>query len=899
MNPVVNRLAGALVLLLISVGVLRATGPLQRVENETLSRLPTAPPIFGYTATNAFPNLALTNPVCITSPPGETNRLFIVEKHGRIVVITNLAAPTRTVFMDITSRVTTGSDTGASGVSDERGLLGLAFHPGYTTNGIFFVFYTGNATTVSTGLHDILARYHVSATDPNQGDASSEVRLIAQRDQYNNHNAGDLHFGPDGYLYVSLGDEGGGDDTGQNSQRIDKDFFSAMMRLDVDKRPGSLAPNPHPSSTTNYAVPPDNPFVNTTSFNGLPVDPNQVRTEFWAVGLRNPWRFSFDPLDGTLYCGNVGQGTRESIDIITKGSNSGWNYWEGFYQRTNSSQIPSGFVLTPPLIDYPRSQGVAVMGGVVYRGQRLSQLYGAYIYGDYGSGRIWALRHDGTNVTENTQLFVDDANSFGAAGVVAFGTDPGNGDVLYADVRNGTNSAIKRIVYNSTQTGASLPTTLADTGAFSDLTTLTPNAGIVPYDINVPFWSDNALKSRWFSVPNTNLTISFSPNANWSFPTGSVWIKHFELELTNGVPSSRKRIETRFIVRNQSGVYGITYRWGDSLTNATLVPEQGMDESLVIDEGSGVLRTQIWHYPSRQECLQCHTGGGGLALGFNTAQMNREYDYDGSVTNQLAALSQAGYFDTPVTNVHALSALAQATNSAVSLEYRVRSYLAANCAQCHEGPGSVQEVPWDARITTPTSQAGIINGSLLQNAGDTNNRVIAPGSLAHSMLLSRISTRGANQMPPLDSTIVDTQAIALVSAWITNDLPKYESFADWQISYFGSTNSVEANAYGDPDGDGARNYLEYLTGTNPTNSLDAWRIAVSAMGDSAHVSFPQIANRGFQVQSATSLANPISWTPVNAPGNMPFFSVSNRVGSVDDTILSQTNKFYRVEVSEP
>src|SRR5690606_4549069 len=183
--------------------------------------------------------------------PGETNRLFILEKRGRIVVITNLAAPTRSIFLDMTSIVSSSDSVG-----DERGLLGLAFHPGYATNGYFYVFYTGNANTSGgNGLHDILARYQVSASNPNQADPTSNTRLLAQFDQASNHNGGDIHFGPDGYLYVSLGDEGDGNDSFGNSQKIALDFFSGVLRLDVDKRPGNLPPNPHHAVTPNYLVP--------------------------------------------------------------------------------------------------------------------------------------------------------------------------------------------------------------------------------------------------------------------------------------------------------------------------------------------------------------------------------------------------------------------------------------------------------------------------------------------------------------------------------------------------------------------------------------------------------------------------------------------------------------------
>jgi mono/diheme cytochrome c family protein len=284
----------------------------------------------------------------------------------------------------------------------------------------------------------------------------------------------------------------------------------------------------------------------------------------------------------------------------------------------------------------------------------------------------------------------------------------------------------------------------------------------------VPFWSDNAFKTRWFSVPKTNLTIAFSPTGNWSFPTGTVWIKHFELELTNGVASSRKRLETRLLVRNSDGVYGATYRWGNSQTNATLVPEEGLEEAFTIHDG-GTVRTQRWHYPSRSQCLQCHTPVGGFALGFNTAQLNRDYNYSGHDTNQIYALSDAGYFQTRVNDISSLVPLAHATNTLYSIEHRARSSLHANCAQCHQ-PGGAGLGNWDARITTPLSNAGIIDGALVNNWGNPQNRVLKPGSLTNSMIHLRPSTLGSGRMPPLGSTVLDTQSIALLSSWITNML---------------------------------------------------------------------------------------------------------------------------------
>jgi len=867
-----------------------AAGPLSRVPNTTL-QMPALPPQFGYTINNAFPTVSLSSPVCITSPSGETNRLFILEKDGNIVVITNLAAPNRTVFMSLAVM----SDS-------ESGLIGLAFHPGYATNGYFYVFSSRSLTTSQgNGRHQCISRFQVTATNANVALPSSELMLIAQRDTAGNHNGGDLHFGPDGYLYASLGDEGPQYNGAGHAQVITNKFFSAILRLDVDKRPGNPSPNPHPASyATNYSIPADNPYVGLTNFNGVAVDPTRIRTEFYSIGYRNPWRMSFDRGTGFLYVGDVGQDQYEEVSVITNGANAGWAYYEGdhlatvLYPGRPNIQIdpPPGLVF--PIAEYPHSnptnsnyRGNAVIGGVVYRGSRISQLYGAYVFSDNGSGKLWALRFDGTNATPFQYL------NTSAAGPSAFGLDPRNGDILIAQLNN---NQIGRLDYNATQTGTPLPATLAETGAFSDLATLTPNPGIVPYDLNVPFWSDNAIKSRWFSVPNTNLAIQFNPSANWQFPTGSVWIKHFELELTNGVPASRKRLETRFIVRNASGVYGVTYRW-DSPTNATLVPEAGMDESLVINDG-GNLRTQVWHYPGRAECLACHTAQGGYALGFTTAQLNRDLDYGGIVTNQISALELAGYFSNAVPNRSLLAALAPETNATVSLEYRARSYFEANCAYCHQ-PGGVGSANWDARISTPGPFNGIIHGPVNNNFGNPDSRVIAPGSLANSVLFQRVANLGPGHMPPLATSVVNTQAVSLLAAWITNGLAGYQSYADWQLNYFGSTNAPDTAQLADPDADGAKNYLEYLTGTSPTNAASAWGISIVATNGSTRIVVPQVANRAFEVQSTPDLLDSNAWSPLNLPANAPFFPSTNRTVVVQEPIQSGAARYYRARVFEP
>jgi uncharacterized repeat protein (TIGR03806 family) len=470
----------------------------------------------------------------------------------------------------------------------------------------------------------------------------------------------------------------------------------------------------------------------------------------------------------------VGQEGYEELNIIGKGGNYGWAYQEGEHPGPKADQGPAGFSSIPPVLEYPqgfgRYQGKSIIAGLVYRGTRFAELAGQFLFADNIAGNIWKVYYDGQSASGWEQIGRDD-------GIASFGLDPRNGDVLLADI---SEQQIKRLTYQNEQ-GQALPARLSETGAFSDTANLVPAAGVVPYELNVPFWSDGAIKTRWFAVPDPEQRIQFDANGNWSFPTGTVWVKHFELELTNGVASSRRRVETRLLVRNASGVYGVTYRWGNSTTNAALVPEEGLEESFAVWE-AGTVRTQVWHYPSRNECLSCHTAVGGHALGFNTGQLNRQVSYDGVEANQLLAWSEAGYFTTNVTEVSGLVALAPATEAQASLEWRVRSYLTANCVQCHQ-PGGTGGGFWDARITTPLAEAGILNGALRDEGGDSANRVVVPGSLEHSMLLQRVSRRGAGQMPPLGSTVVDTQAVGLLSQWITSDLASAAALATSKAIY--------------------------------------------------------------------------------------------------------------------
>ncbi len=863
-----------------------------RVPNQTLNmplELP-ADPSQSYSIEDALGGMAFNQPMSIRSPPGETNRLFVSERPGYIVVVTNMASPTYTPFFDISSAVTT---------TGEGGLISFAFHPDYANNGYFYVYYALDTTTpLGSGFHLRLSRFQVSGTNANWANANTEQVLFTQRHRANNHNGGDLHFGADGYLYLSLGDEGGGNDPYNNGQRIDGGFFSSVMRLDVDMHPGSLAPNPHPAingSATNYAIPPDNPFIGATEFNGLAVNAHEVRTEIYAIGLRNPFRMAFDPVTGRLYLADVGQSAREEINLIVSGGNYGWKWREGTIATPGIGTPPPGFTdWIDPILDYTHgtatNQGRSVTGGVVYRGDAIPELVGHYIFGDYISGHVWSLTHDGTNALSFNWLA-------STPNIVDFGTDPRNGDILIASLTGGR---VRRLV-RTTEHGSTLPQTLSETGVFYDLENLVPYAGIVPYDLNVPFWSDNALKTRWFSVPDVNEVIQFVPDGPWTFPDSTVWIKHFDLELVQGDPSSTHRLETRVLVKNDSGAggYGVTYRWGTSTEDAILVPANGLNESFIIETAGGVLYTQVWRYPSRSECLLCHQPGAGFALGFSTEQLNRDYHYAGTVTNQLSALSEVGYLDTDVQDtIHALRALAHPADKAYSVEYRARSFLHANCANCHfpDGPALGG---WDARIQTALSQTDMIEGGLVNNQGNPANQVIARGSVPHSMIHTRVASLGGDRMPPVGSSVVDEESVALVISWI-NELTDYQTFAEWQVANFGSTDHPDAQPGEDPDGDGADNKTEYLTGTDPLDPDDVWAMELVFQDDAPAIAFPRIANRGFEIEANTNLLMASGWHVLNVPGNQPVFGPATEAVTVEDpTATNLMQRYYRIRIYEP
>jgi glucose/arabinose dehydrogenase len=335
---------------------------------------PVAAPLARMDVEQVFPAISFSRMVALAYPNDGTNRAFLVLQPGQIMVFDddqNVASAS--VFLDIRERV---NDSG-----NEEGLLGLAFDPDFKDNGYFYVDYTA-----SPPRRNVVSRFSVSKDNPNVADPNSE-RVIIQNNKpgsppYSNHNGGQVIFGPDGYLYWGWGDGGSGGDPHKNGQNLSV-LLGKILRIDVSTL----------DSQGKYSIPPDNPFVGRSD----------ARGEIWAYGLRNPWRFTFDRLTGDMWAADVGQNRYEEVDIIKPGGNYGWNIMEGAHCYNQPTCNTSGLEL--PLAEYHQDEGgCSVTGGYVYRGARLPSLYGAYVYGDFCSGKIWALRHDGSKVTERMEI---------------------------------------------------------------------------------------------------------------------------------------------------------------------------------------------------------------------------------------------------------------------------------------------------------------------------------------------------------------------------------------------------------------------------------------------------------------------------------------------------------------
>ncbi len=726
-----------------------------------------------YRLAPAFPHLEFHDPVALEAVP-RSNTLVVAERQGRLYAFENdPEAAERRLVLDLFDRTQGENDSG---------LLGVAFHPefglpGSENRGYVYVHYAFRSEPLRTPPpHTTLTYSRLSrfSLDPETltAEPDSELILIDQRDQSLWHQGGALLFRPDGFLYVSVGDEGSGRCRYDNCQRIDRDLFSGVLRLDVDRRGGAVSHpigrQPATGQTQGYYIPSDNPFVGAEN----------ALEEFYAVGLRSPHRMTYDPVDDLVWIGEVGQEGREEIDVLLAGANYQWAAREGFLDRGPIPTDPLG-IWTDPLIDFSRREMLAIIGGYVYRGARLPELWGKYLFADFSRGSVLALSYErvgGHVVATGTDRLLSSGYQDYARGISSFGRAP-DGELFVLTL--GDRARVLTLARSERTPNA--PGRLSETGVFQAATAgrldrTQVAAGLRGYAVRSPLWSDGAVKSRWLGLPPA---AAMRPRAEgpWQFPRGSVFVKHFEMALDEAEPALHTPIETRILVAGNRDYYGLTYRWNEEGTDATLVTESENLE-LRIDTAEGAPRLQSYLLPSPSECRRCHSAESGQVLGVRAYQLTAP---EGSAEAQsadprralLRTWHEAGLLgaEPRLDELSAAPALSPLSDERASLEHRVRSYWASNCSMCHGALPSIR-ARWDARFETPLAEQGVIGaaprGELLEGAPF----LITPGEPETSLLFLRDeSEQPGLRMPPLATSRPDQTYLDVLARFIES-LPR-------------------------------------------------------------------------------------------------------------------------------
>jgi uncharacterized repeat protein (TIGR03806 family) len=656
-----------------------------------------------------FPDTALD---IIPSPYG--GEMIIALKNGTALAMPldpgATLAQARTV-LDLKTEINTEA---------ESGLLSFAFDPNFKTNGYAYGVYTRN-----DGMHSTRVARWKSNDGGKTLDLTSELKLWEHVQRRGTHHGGDLKFGPDGYLYVSFGDDNSGDymDARFADAQNPKVSYGKLFRLDVSSPPDAGKP---------YKIPADNPYAANPAM-GLP--------EVFARGFRNPWRFSFDR-GGTheLWLADPGEETNgnkgddgqatphERINRVVKGGFYGWPFWQGsLCYRTCS--VEKGLL---PEYEFLHDGGpAAVVGGFVYRGAALPALVGKYIYGNYSIGQTYIYDPATKKATAMTV----------GGKPVAFGED--NAGEIYVSREGGT---IEKLQNAATTGPGGFPQLLSMTHCVMPNDVTKPVPAMIPFSVTMPLWSDGAEKARYLAVPDGK-TIDVAADGDFTMPVGGVTMKIFS---TNGKP-----FETRFFVHHDDGsYYGYTYEWNDAGTDATKVAETGKDK---------MVGTLAWTYPSTAGCFSCHSEAAGRNLGLETRQLNSVGTYGTVKANQFKTLQHIGLLSG---NMTALAPFPAKDDATVSIETRARAYLAVNCSNCHRPTGPGRGV-WNALFDTSFKDMKVCNGP--QEFGDLGVAgavLLKPGAHASSLLYLRPSQRTMSFMPPLGTKIIDPVGVDLITKWI-------------------------------------------------------------------------------------------------------------------------------------
>lgn len=670
-----------------------------------------APDTANVTLQHVYPDLQLDSLTSVFQPPGEGGVWYFSTREGLIGRFAN--------DPDVSSFTTVVDLTAVVAVVSDGGLIQAQFHPDYPTDRRIFVNYSVPPTVIGADADTIISSFELSADGMTIDPLSEEILIRNERGRA--HQGGFMSFDGDGLLYLGFGDGTWQRDPTDRAQDL-ADLRGKILRIDVN-------------STRPYAIPDDNPYSGS---GGNP------REEIFARGLRNPWRGDIDPDSGRLYVADVGYEQVEEVSQVLSGSNLGWNIKEGTRCRPENEHKCDDTSLVDPLVEYTHDNGnCAIIGGYFYRGLAIPGIQGRFIFGDYCTSKISAVELD-----ENGQPFEYPLLPGGAGigNIITFAKDS-DGE-LYAV----TSSQIFKILPDNDTPGPSGPAPLlSQTGCFDPADATTPAAGLIPYDLQAPLWSDDAGKRRWFAIPEGR-TIDIDADGDFLFPEGSVLVKEFSID---GAP-----VETRLLMRDDNGVWGgYSYEWIDD--DAYLLPA-GKEKILA--------NGQTWHFPDRGECLRCHTRDANLALGPEIGQLNGAaiYTRTDRISNQLATIEHIGLFtnglpDSP----DQLPAFAGLDDTHHAVSRRARSYLHSNCSGCHQGEGATQS-NMDLRYATDRTSMNICNvNPTFDDMGITGAKLLAPGEPSMSILYQRpASADPLHRMPPLGTSIVDVQAISTLSEWI-------------------------------------------------------------------------------------------------------------------------------------
>lgn len=724
---------GAVCFVLLSYCTYAADEPrpfgIEQRTSWTTSRVVGSPnPPLPYRTARVFEQLELNSPIYLAAEPGRGTYLVVETLGGG-------GGPGRLRRFADDPSVSTLETV----LTLDRLIYGLCFHPRFAENG--YVYLVTNGPTKAETKHNRIARYTIHPEKPHGIDPQSELVIIEW--ESNGHNGGELAFGPDGMLYCVTGDGTSDSDPLLTGQGVN-DLLAVMLRLDVD----------HPDQNRPYSIPPDNPFVHMPD----------ARPEIWAFGFRNPWRMTFDKQTGHLWVTQNGQDLWEQVYVVQRAGNYGWSVQEGSHPFYPNRPKGPGEIL-PPVTEHHHVEARSLTGGVVYYGSKLPDLRGTYIYGDYSTGKVWGVRYDGKKATWHQEL-VDTPFA-----IVGFTETPG-GDLLVIDHQTG----IYKLEPNPPPTTPPppFPMKLSETGLFSAVAKHDMAPGVIPYSVNAPLWSDGSLKERFIAIPEDGHAEFTQNGKSWNFPDGTVLVKSFALEMQPGDSKSRRWIETRLMTRQEKEWIGYSYEWNDEQTDAVLVDAKGKDRefSLSPADQPGARRSQSWHFPSRAECMVCHSRAANFVLGLQTEQLNRDQTYGDRTDNQLRTLAHIGVIRTGGKQADLPNpaedypAFVDPYDAKAPLEHRVRAYLHANCANCHQWAGG-GNAAIDLLSRTTLENTKLIDVPPLHNHFDiADARLIAPGAPQRSVLLHRLRLRGRGQMPPLASSVVDEPATHLLEEWI-------------------------------------------------------------------------------------------------------------------------------------